>query len=49
MREFGLPISGKTVTIRRGKGRDLITTQKMVYEPEETVAALISILCTFDG
>jgi len=49
MREIVLPVSGKKVKIKNGKGRDLITAQKMAREPEEVIAALMSVLCVFDG
>jgi hypothetical protein len=47
-RTFTLP-SGKTATIRPGKGRDLLTAQRVANSPEEVNFALMANLVTIDG
>lgn len=41
--------SGKTVTVRTGKARDLVKAQMMTQTPEELPLALASLLCEIDG
>ncbi|GEM_PF-4857836 len=41
--------SGKTVTVRTGKARDLVKAQMMTQTPEELPLALAALLCEIDG
>jgi Phage tail assembly chaperone proteins, E, or 41 or 14 len=50
-KQIALP-SGRTVTIREGRGRDLIQAQRAVGRAAESTAllqALVAILCQIDG
>ena len=41
--------SGKTATIRPGKGKDLLDAQRIAKHPEEIIWALTAQLVTIDG
>lgn len=48
MKEITLP-SGKTATIKDGKGKDLLNAQRKAKSPEEIMFALMAELVEIDG
>lgn len=48
MKEKVLP-SGRTASIRDGKGRDLLNAQRIARSPEEIIYALLAELVLIDG
>lgn len=48
-KEFTLPVSGKKVSMRDGKGIDVRNAQRAAQERTDVTFALIAEVCEFDG